>query len=522
MNSLKQLKMLEKHQFINFDLKRCLNISLIKDLYSSDIVMSKFSKKYNINFNKIGKYGFSLLSLDGIDSFYSCKWGSPDVFGVTPFMHNFTKDISQTVQHIMMKDNFGNNFLHYLFSNDQNRGRSYLVTYSDIRFAKKIPKDVLLKLEQEENDTGFTPAEIGIANGWNMFQFQPLPSKIFRYKRIEMLNDKLSRPFALLDGLEVNMAILMAVGSGNKHPHLDYTIYQDINYRDVNGKHLIHYFTEYDTSKIYNATQIRSCQQILQTPDQNGTILLQTCNNWYDHLLYATTCYWKGSPTINISGYFDNLGFNRIMYGMLKFTSTTFKYLISESIVLGFDYSNENYPRLFHITFQNKDDNIHFEIDSGLIPRITGGFQWYDGEEGDEFSHFVIRLCIQQFLKDNHYAFQSVVSCLVARGLKFDVVKNSRGKTALDLLNEFKENNPSIDLGSICKQVTKGSTKKSQALVEFKIKHTKCPEEVIISQTNTSLVVKNSFLLYYHVSIKRSLYFAQKEMSTDNKGMISQ
>ena len=375
----------------------------------------------------------------------------------------------------------------------------------------------LSNLLDEENVFGFTPKEIGFSKCCNRV-FENSEKKLFNYNNFARtcVEDAKLR---LLDGQLVDLRILYATRN-ELLKNCSYDEFKDINYRDENGKHLVHYlsncltgFSSSFQSKI-NSTIVEtvreglglSLKDIVYCKDINETMPIQKCYLPYFSILKELAPL--GLLNINFFSYSDDFGMYRFMYLLLSYSNLDI--IFNELHTIAFDYSQKK-PQLISLCCESDNEFFYFSLEQSDLTQLTN-VSYLGSCDGDDFSHWIIRYCL--FIIENDYYYynsllDSLLHSLIKKGLRFDVVRNCIGKTAFDILNEYScnktvENFESIkELKDICR---KGLQNNSKALPHFILKYNKSQKHSIVEESETKIISTDC----PRVKVVRAFYFPKQ------------
>ncbi|EFC45310.1 predicted protein [Naegleria gruberi] len=396
------------------------------------------------------------------------------------------------------RDKFGNNILHYLFS----------VKGKNLELLSNIPEEDIKLMRQEPNIYDITPNEIAIVNGYNI---QGTFTKKFSYEGLVKTIGNSWNLFPI-DGLIVNDRILYACMNNLKNTSSsEFSEYLDINFRDVNGKHLVHY-SPYCFTETFTKNLNLSLKDILFCKDGNQTMPFQTSRSFTIDILAKI----EELPKFNYISHTDDLGMFRYLY-RFAFDSFHSLILMKETNFIGFDYSSGQ-PELVSLCTHRSDGIYYFSIEKSPLKQLRN-VHFFGTVDGDDISHYVVRYYLH-FIRNHphHYVMKGkpILQALIARGLRMDFVKNSKGQTAFDLINELACNTPVMLANSkyLKKDVKRGLGNNSKALAKFIIEH-KGPKELIVEESETTLALKCEKVAHFSIKMKRKLYFEYKPKPTE-------
>ncbi|EFC35291.1 predicted protein [Naegleria gruberi] len=211
-----------------------------------------------------------------------------------------------------------------------------------------------------------------------------------------------------------------------------YEEYRDINFRDENGRHLVHYSTNCFSATIQHLGL--ELKDVVFCKDDNQTMPIQTFYNSYlialDHLGHI-----ENMPKLNFFSYTDNFGMCRYLYLLMGYNINT-HLLVTEANTIGFDYSSGE-PELVSLCTHYLNGLYHFSIEKSPLQQLRN-IKYYGCIDGDDISHYVTRYYLSLIKKNpGRYTDHSIIQVLIARGLKLDIVRNLEGQTAFDLMDKF-------------------------------------------------------------------------------------
>ncbi|EFC39317.1 predicted protein [Naegleria gruberi] len=474
------LKLIVSQPFVDIHVGKNITKLFLERMTTKDVQV--LSRDYNVDFSKLGNFKFSANCFleTNLQIENTC-----DIFGVSTAMFRLERG-----SNIIEKDKFGNNILHYIFLN--RRGNNLSQSLS------KFSQEEIKLLGKEPNIFGITANELALIKGCD-FKIESFNKK-FCYESFGRTCGSSDLPRMLLfDGLMVNEQIYCVFMNNLQTSRYDYDQYRDINFRDENGKHLVHYspncFSENTECLGLELKDIIFCK------DNNQTMPIQT---FYNSYLVALDKLGQieNMPKLNFFSYTDNFGMCRYLYLLMNSYINT-QLLVSEADTIGFDYSSGQ-PELVSLCSHYLDGLYHFSIEKSPLKQLKG-IRYFGSVDGDDFSHYVLRYYLDYINKNpTYYLDTSTLKVLIARGLKFDVVRNSQGQTAFDLIDHLTGTTQLKHMKKVCR---KGRTTKSKALPKFTIKHNPIPKDVLIEDSETTLVVKSQNVAPFRIRIKRSLTF---------------